>query len=174
MLIAMFITAFAAIDVRADLSKSDEQEINNYRLTEKNIEKFSQATKNLLTATQKNPKMFEEGPEAPEQKSEETLSGIVEAFDKIPDAKKAIQDAGMTTRDYWMFSLAMVYAATGNLVLKSGQKLPEGFSRENVEFYQANEAKFMALDKDLKAFQELTKKSSASTEEAEGEEEQNQ
>ncbi len=51
------------------------------------------------------------------------------------------------------------------MVLKSGGQLPEGYSRENVEFYRLNEAEFMKLDADLKALQRLSSKSSDETEE---------
>ena len=141
----------------ADLSKDEEREINAYRLTKAKITQFGQATKNLLQAFEKNPKLFDTPAAA---KQEKTLANMIEVTNSIPAAKKAIEDAGLTARDYWMFQMAMVYAGTGNMVLKSGGQLPEGFSKENVEFYRANEAEFMKLDADIKAIQKRTSESS--------------
>lgn len=145
----------------ADLSKTEEREINAYRLTKSKIAQFSQATKNLLAAYEKDPKMFER----PAVKTSNSLADMVQATNDIPAAKKAIEDAGMTAKEYWTFQLALVYAGTGNMVLKSGGQLPEGYSKENVEFYRLNEAEFMKLDADLKALQRLSSKSSDETEE---------
>jgi hypothetical protein len=145
----------------ADLSKTEEREINAYRLTKSKIAQFSQATKNLLAAYEKDPKMFER----PAVKTSNSLADMVQATNDIPAAKKAIEEAGMTAKEYWTFQLALLYAGTGNMVLKSGGQLPEGYSKENVEFYRLNEAEFMKLDADLKALQRLSSKSSDETEE---------
>ena len=131
--------------------------------------KFGQATKNLLQAFEKNPRLFDNPAGSKEEK---TITGMINVTNSIPAAKKAIQDAGMTARDYWMFQMAMLYAGTGNMVLKSGGQLPEGYSKENVDFYRANEAEFMKLDRDLKAIQKRTSESSRQGTSAEEEEEE--
>ena len=143
--------------VFADISKDEEREINAYRLTKAKIAQFGQATKNLLQAFEKNPRLFDNPAGSKEEK---TITGMINVTNSIPAAKKAIEDAGMTARDYWMFQMAMLYAGTGNMVLKSGGQLPDGYSKENVDFYRANEAEFMKLDRDLKEIQKRTSESS--------------
>ena len=160
-----------AVPVCADLSKEDEREVNNYQLTEKKLGQFAQATKNLITAFEKNPEAFD-NLNVPKETEAAGLTEAGELFDKIPPIKKAINDAGMTSREYWVFSISMVYAGTGHMVLKSGGKLPEGFSKANVDFYHTHEAAFMALDADLKKFQKLSdEKFGSDSEEGEAEEE---
>jgi hypothetical protein len=139
----------------AELSMADEREVNNYRLTEKKLQQFGKATKNLVALAQKNVKIWQKPPEMTDEKGG-SLTKLAEKFDKIPGVKKAVEDAGMTSREYWLFHLAMIYGSTGHIVLKSGGKLPEGYSKANTEFYGKHEAGFMAVDKDLKVLQELS------------------
>lgn len=168
MIVLALIVSSTAL-VFADISKDEEREINAYRLTKAKIAQFGQATKNLLQAFEKNPKLFDNPAGAKEEK---TITGMINVTNSIPAAKKAIEDAGMTARDYWMFQMAMLYAGTGNMVLKSGGQLPEGYSKENVDFYRANEAEFMKLDGDLKAIQKRTSASSRQETSEEEEEEE--
>jgi hypothetical protein len=140
---------------RADFPPSEVQEINKFRLAEKNLAQFKQATKNLLAAAEQNQDLFDKQ----EEIQSETIAAYVEATDKIAPAKKAIQDAAMTTRDYWLFEFASIYAASGQLMMKAGQKLPEGYSKENVDFYAAHQAEFGKLQSDMKKLTEIFKAS---------------
>jgi hypothetical protein len=141
--------------VSADLSKTDEREVNGYQLTEKKLEQFGKATKSLVALAQKNVKIWPKPPEITDAESG-SLTKLAEEFNKIPGVKKAVEDAGMTSREYWVFHLAMIYASTGHIILKSGGKLPHGYSRTNTEFYGKHEPAFMAVDKELKLLQELS------------------
>lgn len=154
-LVILFFVILAAPQVSAELSKADEREVNNYQLTEKKLEQFGKATKSLVALAQKNVKIWQKPPEI--TKAEDgALSKLAEEFDKIPGVKKAVQDAGMTSREYWVFHLAMIYGSTGHIILKSGGKLPNGYSKTNTEFYGKHEPAFIAVDKDLKLLQELS------------------
>jgi len=154
-LLAVLFLVFVVPQVGADLSKADEREVNNYQLTEKKLAQFGQATKNLVVLAQKNLKVWQKPPDVDEEDGG-GLTKLAETFDKIPGVKKAVEDAGMTSREYWVFHLAMIYGATGHIVLKSGGKLPEGYSRANTEFFAKQEEAFKAVDKDLKVLQELS------------------
>jgi hypothetical protein len=165
-MVAVLILFSSATLLRADLSKDDEREANAYRLTKPKIAQFVQATRNLKAAFDQNPKMFDAP--AGTEKKQNSMADMINATDRIPAAKKAIEDAGMTSKEYWTFQMAMLYAGTGAMVLKSGSQLPEGFSKENVEFYRANEAEFMKLGEELKS---LYKPKAGSAEDEENEEE---
>ena len=157
-------------ELRADFPQKDVLEANNYAFTLKKIDQFSLATKNLIVASQKNPNVL--GNDTREKAELDGLAGLEQAFEKLPEAKKAIQDAGMSVREYWTFQIAMIYAAAGNLVLKSGGKLPPEYSRQNVEFFKTHEADFMKLDKDMKALQELSESQSSDEEDYDDESEE--
>ena len=156
----------------SDLSKAEEKEINNYRMTMEKVGEFWQATKNLVSAVQKDPQIFQEYEKR--EGAGNSLAAIIDATNQIPPAKKAIEDAGMTAKEYWTFQMAMVYAAAGHMAVKAGGTLPPEFSKANVDFYRANEAEWMKMGEDLKKLQEVLKKTSAEedpeeTEEAEEE-----
>jgi hypothetical protein len=151
----LFFVILAVPQVTAELSKADEREVNNYQLTEKKVEQFGKATKSLLALAQKNVKIWPKPSEITDAESG-SLTKLAEEFDKIPGVKKAVGDAGMTSREYWVFHLAMIYGSTGHIILKSGGKLPNGYSKTNTEFYGKHEAAFIAVEKDLKLLQELS------------------
>ena len=141
--------------VSAELSKADEREVNGYQLTEKKLEQFGKATKSLVALAQKKVKIWQKPPAITDTEGG-SLTKLAEEFDKIPGVKKAVEDAGITSREYWVFHLAMIYASTGHIVLKSGGKLPKGYSKSNTEFYGKHERAFNAVDQDLKLLQELS------------------
>lgn len=142
--------------VMSDSPHSDEKEINQYRLTDQKLAQFAEATKNLVLVVEKNPQLKEEWEDLGDTDDPESLSEIVAEFDQSPEAKKAVQDAGMTTREYATFEFAMLYAATADFLQKSGATVPAEYSRENMEFYRTHQADFMKLEKDLKALGQLT------------------
>jgi hypothetical protein len=137
----------------ADLAQSDINEINHYKLTDKTLAQYFQATKNLIPVVQKNPRLQDDSDDS---EGADSLNTLVQEFDAIPGAKKAVQDAGMATRDYLTFHFALFYAASGHLILKSGGQLPGEYSKENVEFYRANEAEFKKHEEDFKAINEFS------------------
>jgi len=150
----------------ADISEKDVQEINQYRLTGKAMGQFGQSTKNLIELSQTKPDIFKDARK--NKIAEEDFAGLIDAYEKIPGVKNAIEKSGMSVHDYVYFEFAMVYGETGNLVLKSGGTLPEGFSKENVAFYRSHEADFKKLVADLKTFGDFAKgKSSDSSEDDE-------
>ena len=152
----MLVLFYTVSILHADLTKTEEQEINNYRLSKPKIAQFWQATKNLIAAAQNDPTLFDQ---RIAKKESNTLADVVEATNSLPAAKKAIEDAGMTAKEYWTFQMALLYAASGHMAVKAGGSLPQGFSKENAEFYGANEAEFMKMDKDLKELQKMQESS---------------
>jgi hypothetical protein len=148
----LFLIGTASL-IAADVSKEEEREINAYRLTRPKMAQFGKATKNLIAAIEKNPKLFDQPSGT---KKQNRIEDLVNLTNQIPEAKQAIEAGGMTAKEYWTFQMAMVYASTGDIVLKSGGQLPAGYSRENVEFYRANETEFIKLGEDLKTLQERT------------------
>jgi hypothetical protein len=171
----IFASLFVSIvvpQVNADLSKTDEREVNNYPLTEKKLEQFGKATKTLIVLARKNVKIWQQPPQITDEAGG-SLTKLAQDFDKIPGVKKAVEDAGMTSREYWVFHLAMIYGSTGHMILKSGGKLPEGYSRANIEFFGKHESAFMAVDKELKVLQELSQLAQGDYEEENDEDDQN-
>jgi len=117
----------------------DTQEINSYVLTDAGLARYTKATQAL-------------GPLAKKASSDcdddnpQSLDQMVAAFNAIPGAKATIQSAGMTTREYVVFSWSILQngiAAWG--LSQPGGKLPPGVSMANVDFYRRNEAALAKL-----------------------------
>ena len=65
-----------------------------------------------------------------------------------PGVKAAIQSAGMTTREYLLFSWSIVHNGMAAWALSQpGGKLPPGTSKANVDFYNRHAAELAALGK---------------------------
>ncbi len=152
-----------------DFTESDELEINKFRLSEQKLEQFAKATKNLVSALQKNPGLPSEFSRI--RGEEESLASVIRSFDSITDAKKAVEQSGMTTRDYVLFQFATLYGASGHLILKAGGTLPSGYSKENVDFYRTHESEFMKLKPDFEVLEKLTDSDSDEDDEDEEDEE---
>ena len=147
------ITFFISPLCNADLQQSDTKEITQYKLTDKTLTQYFQATKNLIPVVQKNPKLQGKSEDSEEADS---LNQLVQEFDAIPGAKKALEDASLATREYLTFHFALIYAASGDIILKSGGQLPGEYSKANVEFYRAHEAEFKKHEEDFKIISKFT------------------
>jgi hypothetical protein len=148
-------------DVNADL-----KEVRSYQLTEKKLDQFAQALRNMADAVDKNPELKKEDNSLGANAS---INDMVAAFDKIPPIKNSVESAGMSTREFVLFQMALMSAAMGHYLVQQGQKLPSEFSAEHAKFYKEHEEKFKALEKEWKAIdKEMDAKDN---EDEEGEEE---
>jgi len=72
-------------------------------------------------------------------------------MDGVPEVKSALKSAGMTSREYLVFSWSVFQNGMAAWTLEQpGGKLPPGVKMANVTFYRAHEA-------ELKKLGELTK-----------------
>ena len=122
-----------------ELGDAETREVAAYRLTADALEKYAAATRALAPVLAENQHGCDEG-------GDESLSGLAARLDAVPGASAALSEAGMSSREYFVFSFAMVQAGMGAWSLsEGGGELPAGFSKENVAFYQAHEAEFQEL-----------------------------
>lgn len=110
----------------------DTQEINRYVLTETALGKYANAMQKLqLLADQVASCEDEEGDGA------KSLNALVAQLDAAPAVKAAIESAGMTTREWAVFTFAMVQTGMAVwMVDEAGGELPDGVSKANVDFYR--------------------------------------
>jgi cob(I)alamin adenosyltransferase len=137
-------------------------------LTEKRLDQFTQVMRNMAAELLKNPEVAKNSKGVSANAS---IDEMVAAIDKIPPMKRSIESAGMTTREYMLFQIALFSAAMGNYAVQQGQKLPAEFSAEHVAFYKAHEDKFKTLQKE---WEELNKKMKATEDQEEEEEEESE
>jgi hypothetical protein len=127
--------------VAQDFPDSDTREINSYVLTESGLAKYAKASKSLA-ALQK------QSGDCEDAESAGSLDEMVAHFNAIPGARAAISSAGMTTREFVVFTWSLFQNGMAAWALSQpGGKLPAGTSMENVNFYRAHEAAMQGLSK---------------------------
>jgi len=133
--LALFLPVIAIAD--------DEQEVKNYVLTDAGLAKYSQAARQLAAMDAEQTGACEESEDGEDAQS---ISDVVAKMDRYPAAKNAITSAGMTTREYVVFSFALLQ--TGLAVWGADQTGGQaaGASAANVAFYKKNEANLKKLE----------------------------
>jgi hypothetical protein len=129
----------------------DAQEINRYRLTDAGLAKYAQASRNLGSLEKRAPDGCAEGEASDEDGDARTLDESVAKLDAIDGARPAIAAAGMTTREYVVFSWSVMQSGLAAWALdQPGAKLPPDVSMENVKFYRKHEATLRQLGEETK------------------------
>jgi hypothetical protein len=119
----------------------DAQEVASYTMTDAGLAKYTKATKSLAALPGSKPGDCDTGDDSM------SLTEMVAALDGVPGAKGAIQSAGMTTREYVVFSWSILHNGLAAWAISQpGGKLPAGTSKANVDFYQKHEAELQQLD----------------------------
>jgi len=124
----------------------DLAEIQGYRLSDAGLAKYTQAVRNLGKLSEAQAILGEDD----EDDGPKSIDAQVARFDAIPEVKQAISSAGMTTREYTLFTWSMFQAGMASWALtQPGGKLPPGVSMDNVTFYRKHEAELDLLKKEL-------------------------
>lgn len=121
-------------------SNRDAREISAYVLSEAGLAKYSRASANLGELSKQVASQCDdsEGPGS--------LDQSVARINAIPGAQTAIQSAGMTTREYLVFTFSLFQSGMAAWALNQpGGTLPPGVSRANVDFYRSHEQALQKL-----------------------------
>jgi hypothetical protein len=119
---------------------ADTQEVLRYTLTDAALAKYIAATQKLAAL-----------PAACEDEGDDdntaSIAEMAAKLDATPGAGAAIQSAGMTTREYAVFSMSLLHNGLAAwAVSQPGGKLPPGVSQASVDFIKRNEAKLKPLE----------------------------
>jgi hypothetical protein len=119
----------------------DLQEVSSYALTESGLAKFTAATRNLAAIPGAC-----EADEDDDDSSADSIDDLVAKLESTPGAKAAIQAAGMTPREYVVFTFSMMQSGMAAWAQNQpNAKLPAGISQANIDFYRKHEAAMAAL-----------------------------
>lgn len=136
-LAAVLVPAAAAAQGIAD---RDTREVQSYVLTEAALAKYTQATKNLGPLAKKL------SDDCDDSDGAKSLDGSVTRFNAVGGAQAAVKAAGMTTREYVVFTWSLFQTGMAAWALdQPGGKLPAGVSKANVDFYKQHEAAIQKL-----------------------------
>jgi hypothetical protein len=141
--LAAALATFLLVQPSAKAADADTQEVMAYTLTDAGLAKYTKATKNLAA--------LPGGPGACASDDDDSDSGsksiseLVAKIDAAPGAKAAIQSAGLTSREYIVFSLSLLQNGLAAWGLKAGGKLPPGVKQANVDFVNSHGAQLEQL-----------------------------
>ncbi len=122
------------ISVAQGFPDKDSREISSYVLTEAALAKYSRASANLGSLSKQIASNCDDSD------SPGSLDASVAKINANPQAKAAITSAGMTTREYLVFSFSLFQSGMGAWALtQPGGTLPAGVSKANVDFYRSHE-----------------------------------
>jgi len=122
------------------LTDRDAKEISDYVLTDAALAKYTQAVRKL------QPLKEQLQQDCDREDAQESLNGMAARMDKVSGVKSALKDAGMTSREYLVFSLSVFENGMAAWALEQpGGKLPPGVKMANVNFYRAHKAELEKL-----------------------------
>jgi hypothetical protein len=140
----------SALALAGDMADSDRKEISGYVLTEAGLAKYTQALNNLGPLARRMSDDCGKG-DGHESDGAHSLDGMVARVDAIPGVHAAIAAAGMTTREYLVFTLSLFQnGVTAWALDQPGGKLPQGVSMANVTFYRTHAAAIKNLGAETK------------------------
>ncbi len=131
----------------------DLKAYNSYRLTIPKYKKFLDAMVNLAKADEKNPAVGQ----SIEGAGEKSIAQTVAAYNKVPQVRRGISAAGLTTRDFVLIQGAYLHAGLAYALMKQGGFSADSavktmqVSRANLDFVRKNEAEISRLTKEAEA-----------------------
>jgi hypothetical protein len=122
-----------------NLADRDTKEVADYVLTDAALAKYTKAAHKLEPLMEQVPKNCDdEGPQS--------LNGMAARIDAVPNVKSALTSAGMTSREYLLFSFSLFQNGMAVWALEQpGGALPPGTKPANVTFYRAHKAELEKL-----------------------------
>lgn len=135
---------------------ADTKEVAAYRFTEATFAKYLRVSHALAALAKSMPADTSADAESEDDEgaadSDLSIAELTARYDSIPGAKRAITSAGMTTREYVVFSFALLQAGLAATVVEQvgWDKLPPDVPRSNVEFYQRHKATLDSASAELK------------------------
>jgi len=128
-----------------NLPDRDAKDVADYVLTDAALKKYEQAVRNLQPFMDQLP----QGCDGEENAN--SLDDTAARMDRVPQVKSALKGAGMTAREYLLFSWSVFHNGMAAWALdQPGGQLPPGIKMANVNFYRSHEA-------EMKKLGELTK-----------------
>jgi hypothetical protein len=116
---------------------ADTKEVQAFKLTEAGLGKYTKATHALS----------ELSVGCDDNSDANSIAEMVARLNSYPGAETAIQGAGMTTREYVVFSMSLLHNAMAGWVAREpGGSLPPGTSQANVDFLNSHEADLNELN----------------------------
>jgi hypothetical protein len=138
--LAMLVILIVPLRIAA-AQDADTQEVLRYALTDAGFAKYTAATQKLAALPGTAADCDEEDGDS------QSINDMVAKLNAKPGAKAALQSAGMTAREYVVFSMSLLQSGLAAWAMKQpGGGLPAGMSKANIEFVNRREADLQKLE----------------------------
>jgi hypothetical protein len=130
--------AIAAAQSPAFAQDRDTREVSAYVMTEAGLARYTQATENLAAVPDTGC--------ADSASDEMSIDDQAAQIDAAPGAAAAIRAAGMTTREYVVFSWSLLQTGLAVWGQEQSGTLPADANKANVDFYRKHRADWARLE----------------------------
>lgn len=133
-----------------DDDDADSKAYRTYTLTMPKYKKYVAASVNLANARQRNPEVKK----ALQSIIEASLDEAVAHFNRVPEARRAVADAGLTPRDFILTSGLSVGAKMADHMVKKQGMAPaaaaeeSGITQAQLDFFRKNATEIARLEKE--------------------------
>ncbi|MDF0643196.1 MAG: hypothetical protein P0111_04145 [Nitrospira sp.] len=132
--------ALLAPAVAQSLTDRDTKEVADYVLTDAALAKYKQAVRKLEPLAEQMPH------ECDSEEGAKSLDELAARLDGVPAVKSALKAAGLTSREYLLFSFSLFQNGMASWALaEPGGTLPPGVKMANVTFYRTHKAELEKL-----------------------------
>ncbi len=125
---------------------ADLRELSRYTLTMTDLRKFAAANASLA----KHPKAEESEDADDSENDNESLDEMAARIGRIPEARQAIEGAGLTVRQYAVITMALFQAAFAQYAVEQGADIDKvardaGVNPANIRFVKEHKAELEKL-----------------------------
>jgi hypothetical protein len=151
LLVAAALLSLATPARAQTVSAADEKAIASYTLTMPKFDAWIAASMEIAESM-KGKSEEERQAAAMDLNASASLDEIIAQLDKVPEVRRAVGNARLTTREYVILNLAVIQAMMANAMLQANPNAatPKGVNPANVEFMRANQAQIQARMKELR------------------------
>jgi len=138
--VAFALALLAPMAAAQNLADRDAKEVADYVLTEAALAKYTKAVHKL------HPLKEQLQQDCNREDAPDSLNGMAAHMDAVPAVKAALKTAGVTSREYLLFSWSVFQNGMAVWALdQPGGALPPGTKPANVTFYRAHKAELEKL-----------------------------
>ena len=150
LVLPLLLTTIGAAQGQSD---KDLKAISAYTFTMPKYRQLMKAMVNLGKAAERDPKLAA----TLETSGDQSLDQMAASYQRVAPARKAIADAGLTTREYAVALGAMLQMGMSYGIMKEYKLTADsvskatGVSKANLEFYGTHEAELIRMSKEMEA-----------------------
>jgi len=158
---AVIHVAAASSAAKSSAADADVKEVASYKLTMDAVRKYAQASRTMKQLEKKHSDDEQEDQDEQDNQdsdddgNSESLADTEAKLASIPEARKAIEGAGLSVHEYVVITFALLQSAISQYAMEHGAD-PAKIARDagihpaNVTFYKEHKAEIDALNADMK------------------------